>query len=158
MPFFGCLEGLAGNDSTIIDQTHTESTSTFREKREIVFLALLEGDSVPTFIDEFSARCDRLEGRVVDVVLVDRSLCFDVPCGAITFESPCSLGIPITVVIGCIFEISVLNQFGIQTSVGSIADILKEDAHEVGRYGFAVIPIHAQCSLDRFCAVGNVGT
>ena len=72
------------------------------------------------------------------VIRVDRVSRVDGPFCAVAFQFPCCLCIPTFVVVSGVFKVAVLNEFGIQSTVGSIADVLKEDAVEVRRNGFTV--------------------
>ena len=73
----------------------------------------------------------------------------DIHSQAFTLQPPCGQGIPVLTVGCCIFKVAVLNKLRIQSAVGSIADILKEDAHQVGRDVLLVSPVYRQLRIYR---------
>ena len=53
------------------------------------------------------------------------------PLCALSLKRPCRLRVPSAVVTGCVFKVTVLYQLGIQSAVGSIADVFKENTHQL---------------------------
>ena len=86
------------------------------------------------------------------IVFVDGGLGLDAPGCAFSFQFPRCLSVPLgtSVVVVGVFEVAVLNQFCIETSVGCITDVLEEDAHEVWRDILCVVQIHFQLRVDAF--------
>ena len=59
--------------------------------------------------------------------------------GSNLYRSRCVPGggsVPAAVVFGCIFKVAVLDEFGVEATVGGITDILEEDADELVADGF----------------------
>ena len=64
--------------------------------------------------------------------------------------------IPSAMVLSRIFEVAVLNQLGIEATVGCIADILKEDTYELVADDFLTVHVDSQRStkgLTQRCEV-----
>ena len=58
----------------------------------------------------------------------------DIECHAGAFKAPRMSCIPITlatVVLGSVFKVAVLNEFGIQAAVGAVVNVLEEDAYQL---------------------------
>ena len=60
---------------------------------------------------------------------------------------PCRRSIPTMMIAGRILEVTVLNKFGIETAVGRIADVLKENAHQTVADRFLLRRIYGQRRL-----------
>src|SRR5574344_1856116 len=62
-------------------------------------------------------------------------------------ERPGCLTIPTSVIGRRVFKAPVLNELGIQTTVGRIADVFKEDAHQLVTDGFSTVGVHCDGHL-----------
>ena len=59
-------------------------------------------------------------------------------------------------ILGRIFEVAVLYQLGIESSIGGIADVLEEDANELVANAFLFGEVHAQRAFYGGGEVGQV--
>ena len=122
------------------------ASSVTQECREVVFLALLDIYTIEAFVGKTHtipsvevrlAVLDALNhyahiGRVVLVELFDAAHIVDIACRvAVCHALPCCARSPTVALVRRIFERAVLYKLGIQTAIGSIADILEENTEEI---------------------------
>ena len=94
------------------------------EHREVVFGTCRYCDAVPTFIIDGVVA----QYGIMGIVLAQR---VDGNDNHWLRTTPGGGGIPSTMILRNIFKVAILNQFGIESSVSSIADILEEDADKL---------------------------
>ena len=97
--------------------------------REVVLLTLLHGDAVPALVPEGVFRPQQ---GVVRIVLAERVL------GGNLYGArrvPGRRCVPFAAVLAVVFEVAVLDELSVEAAIGSIADVLEEDADEVGADG-----------------------
>ena len=60
---------------------------------------------------------------------------------------PCCYGTPSLMVVACIFEVAILHKFGIESAIGSIADIFEKHTNKLIRNSLALSGIHIELCL-----------
>ena len=100
------------------------SVQTLEEEREIIFVTLLENDAIETIVLQSSSRLSRVEHSIVGIISMDRLVGGNVKSCAFSLQFPITLCIPFVAVKLRIFEISVLNKFGIKSTISTIVDVL----------------------------------
>ena len=110
--------------------------------REVVLLALLHGDAVPALVPEGVFRPQQ---GVVRIVLAERVLGGNLYG---TLRVPGRCGFPLAAVLAVVFEVAVLDELGVEAAIGSIADVLEEDADKVGADGLLLRGVDGECGLE----------
>ena len=115
---------------------------------EIVFFAHFNGDSVPSFVPQ-GVRPQQCIVRIVGMQGMLGSNLYG------PRRMPGCGGIPAAMVLLRIFEVAILDELGIEAAVGSIADILKEDADELVADGLGAVGTDAEGCVDDLRQMGQ---
>ena len=66
---------------------------------------------------------------------------------ALALELPCGEAMPSAAVGGRVLEVAVLDEFAIESAIGSVADILKEDTDELVADGLAFLAMDGEAGI-----------
>ena len=72
----------------------------------------------------------------------------DAQCRAVAFERPGCGGCPFAPVAGAVFEVAVLDEFGVQSPVGSVVYVFEEHSYELLTDGFPLCGVDGQVHVD----------
>lgn len=95
----------------------------------MILLIGFKGDSIETGISQRSSRTVDIQDCIVRVVRMDRVGGFYRKGSFLPFQAPRVGTVPVLISFPVgrgVFEVPVLNQFGIQAAIGGIVDVLKK--------------------------------
>ena len=99
----------------------------------MILLTGFKGDSIETGIGQRSSRAVDIQDCIVRVVRMDRVGGFYRKGSFLPFQAPRVGTVPVLISFPVgrgVFEVPVLNQFGIQAAIGGVVDVLKKDTDQ----------------------------